>query len=55
VKEQEDKKKQLTMILFAQNVAAIRNVSMKKRYLAMAEDIGLLIEGEEPHASRELV
>ena len=47
-----DKQKQaLTMILFAQNVATVRNVSMKKRYLAMAEDLALLIEGEQPRAS----
>lgn len=53
--EQTDKQKQaLTMILFAQNVATVRNVSMKKRYLAMAEDLALLIEGEQPHASWEI-
>ena len=53
--KQTDKlKKALTVILIAQNVATVRNVSMKKRYLAMAEDLALLIEGEQPHASWEI-
>ena len=53
-KEIDKQKQDLTMILFAQNVATVRNVSMKKRYLAMAEDLALLIDGKQPKASWEI-
>ena len=47
--------KVLTGILFWQNIAASRNVSMKKRYLALAEDIGSVINDEDPMETKELV
>ena len=50
-----DIKKQLLMVLFHQNVAGARNVSVKKRYFALARDIGQIHEGEEPTNSKELI
>ena len=48
-------KKQLLMVLFQQNVAGARNVSIKKRYFALARDIGAIHENEEPTHTRELI
>jgi hypothetical protein len=50
-----DIKKQLLMVLFHQNVAGARNVSVKKRYHALAADIGAIHEGEEPTNTKELI
>jgi hypothetical protein len=50
-----DIKKQLLMVLFHQNVAGARNVSVKKRYHALAADIGAIHEDEEPNNTRDLV
>lgn len=53
--KQPDIKKQLLMVLFHQNVAGARNVSVKKRYFALARDVGAIHEGEQPSHSRELI
>ena len=50
-----DIKKQLLMVLFHQNVAGARNVSVKKRYHALAADIGAIHEGEQPSNTRDLI
>ena len=50
----EKEKNDLTMILFAQNVAGARNVKPMKRLEALHNDIGALINGEKPTASWEL-
>ena len=50
-----DIKKQLLMVLFHQNVAGARNVSVKERYFALARDVGAIHEGERPTHSRELI
>jgi len=55
MKDVEQIKKQLLMVLFQQNVAGARNVSFKKRYLALARDIGAIHEGEEPTHSHQVV
>ena len=55
MRDEEHIKKQLLMVLFQQNVAGARNVSFKKRYLALARDIGAIHEGEEPTPSHEVV
>jgi hypothetical protein len=55
MKDVEHIKKQLLMVLFQQNVAGARNVSFKKRYLALARDIGAIHEGEEPTHTKELI
>ena len=55
MRDEEHIKKQLLMVLFQQNVAGARNVSFKKRYLALARDIGAIHEGKEPTHSREVV
>ena len=54
MKDAEQIKKQLLMVLFQQNVAGARNVPFKERYLALARDIGQIHENEEPTHSREL-
>ena len=48
-------KKQLLMVLFHQNVAGARNVSVKKRYHALAADIGAIHEGEKPNSTANLI
>ena len=50
-----DIKKQLLVVLFHQNVAGARNVSVKERYFALARDIGAIHEGEEPNNSKKLI
>ena len=55
MKDVEQIKKQLLMVLFQQNVAGARNVSFEERYLALARDIGQIHEGEEPTHSHEVV
>ena len=55
MRDEEHIKKQLLMVLFQQNVAGARNVSFKKRYLALARDIGAIHEGEEPTHSYKVV
>jgi len=47
-------KNKLTMILFAQNVAGTRNVKPMKRLEAFHNDIGAIINDEEPKASWSL-
>jgi hypothetical protein len=51
----EEQKKQLTMILFMQSVAGARNVKPIERLEALHNDIGAMIQGEEPIKSKELV
>ena len=41
------KAKDMEMILFHQHVAAIRCVKVEKRYLALAEDIGALMQNKK--------
>ena len=55
IDKQPDIKKQLLMVLFHQNVAGARNVSVKERYFALARDVGAIHEGERPTHSRELI
>jgi hypothetical protein len=49
----EDKAK-LTTILFAQTVAGSRNVKPMKRLEALYNDIGTVINGDQPKASWSL-
>ena len=51
----EEIKKQLTMILFMQNIAGARNVKPMKRLDAFHNDIGSMINGKQPTASQDLV
>jgi hypothetical protein len=55
MKEKPDIKKQMLMVLFQQNVAGARNVSVQKRYHALARDIGAIYEGKPPINTRELI
>ncbi len=55
MQEKPDMKKQMLMVLFQQNVAGARNVSVKKRYLALARDMGAIYEGKPPVNTRELI
>ena len=48
------KAKDMEMILFHQHVAAIRCVKVEKRYLAVAEDIGALMQNKKATNSAEL-
>tara|TARA_B100000427_G_scaffold171056_1_gene142214 strand:+ start:521 stop:694 length:174 start_codon:yes stop_codon:yes gene_type:complete len=50
-----DIKKQLLAVLFYQNVAGARNVSVKERYFALAQDVGAIHEDKEPKHSKELI
>ncbi len=50
-----DTKKQLYLVLFWQHVAGARNVSVEKRYHAMARDVGAIHEGKEPTHTKELI
>jgi hypothetical protein len=47
--------KKLTFVLLMQNIAGSRNVSAMKRLEALHNDVGALILGEEPTASKELI
>ncbi len=53
--KQPDIKKQLLAVLFYQNVAGARNVSVKERYFALAQDVGAIHEDKEPKHSKELI
>ena len=53
--KQPDIKKQLLTVLFYQNVAGARNVSVKERYFALAQDVGAIHEDKEPKHSKELI
>ncbi len=48
-------KNNLTMILFLQNVAGARNVKPMKRLEALHNDIGAMINGKKPTASKKLI
>jgi len=47
--------KDLNFVIFMQHVAAARNVSVEKRYWALAQDVVAVIEGEKPTHSKELI
>tara|TARA_Y100000310_G_scaffold325644_1_gene389384 strand:+ start:910 stop:1071 length:162 start_codon:yes stop_codon:yes gene_type:complete len=53
MKEQE--KKNLTMILLMQTIAGTRNVKPIERLEAIYKDVGLVVEGEKPHHSADLI
>ena len=48
------KAKDMEMILFHQHVAAIRGVNVDKRYMALAEDIGELLQNRKATNSEKL-
>ena len=48
------KAKDMEMILFNQHVAAIRSVKVEKRYMALAEDIGALLQNKKARNSEAL-
>ena len=50
-----DEQKDLQFVLWSQTIAATRNVPIEKRYLALAEDILALSEGEKATHTKELI
>jgi len=50
-----DEQNQLWHMLFMQNIAATRNVTLGTRYKALADDIALMSEGEEPFHCKAIV
>jgi hypothetical protein len=55
VSDKQTIEKKIEFVLMIQSIAAIRNVPVKKRYIALAEDMSALMQGHEAVHSKKLI